>query len=119
MRWKFRAGALACGLSLCVSTAFAIEGKVIWRSAECRYFNILQTAGGYTLIEQLSAGRIELGDVLDSPDLESSAKTRNVKNLTDESKPLMIWIEAHSSSKTAVLKKIPKGCHPESEIQVN
>ena len=98
--------------SLFAQSAFAVEGKVVWVNAKCG-MHLVYADNGYGLIQQLSAGPLAEGDVLDGP-LDVDGKTHSITNVTSGLK-LMVWVEKYSTSKKIAMSRLPPNCRPKEE----
>lgn len=98
--------------SVAAQSALAVEGKVVWVNAKCG-MHLVFADNGYGLIQQLSAGPLSEGDVLDGP-LDLDGKTHSIQNVTTGLK-LMVWVEKYSSSKKIAMSRLPPNCRPKEE----
>ena len=95
-----------CLCLVLAESAAAVQGTVIWKNQECSYF-ILQTPKGYSLLEWVSGGALQDGDVIDGE--ISAYGPRELHNRTTDM-PLKVFVAARSTRKSEVEKEIPSRC---------
>ncbi len=97
-------------------SAAAIEGTVLWNNAKCGV-NVIATDGGYTFNQQVSAGDLSAGDMLDGA-LNVPEKTSSFANVTT-GKKIMMWVARYSTSKKIILERIPASCRTDELAKLN
>jgi hypothetical protein len=98
----------ACLLSVCAG-AHAEQGNVIWTNAQCG-LHLVKTEGGYAFVQQLSAGPMAEGDIMDGP-FEQDGRQHNILNVAKDAH-VMVWVERFSNSKKVVMDRVPPRCRP-------
>ncbi len=103
-------------LAMFANSVFAIEGTVLWNNAKCGV-NVIATDGGYTFNQQVSAGDLSAGDMLDGA-LNVPEKTSSFANVTT-GKKIMMWVARYSTSKKIILERIPASCRTDELAKLN
>lgn len=104
------------GLASLTSSAWAIDGTVLWNNPKCGV-NVIATDGGYTFNQQVSAGELSVGDKLEGP-LNVAEKTSSFAN-TNTGKNIMMWVARYSTSKRIILERVPPSCRTEELAKLN
>ena len=98
------------------NSTWAVEGTVLWNNPKCGV-NVVATDGGYTFNQQVSAGELSAGDILDGP-LTVAEKTSSFANVTT-GKNLMMWVARYSTSKKIILDRVPPSCRTDELAKLN